>query len=255
MSGFEQELRRVAAAIELPHPARSRVLLELASDLEDMRVALLSEGLSEEEAHRRALEVLLPAPEAIADLRAVHRPLYQRLVDRFSERTRHRMERMLLAAVTMVLVMWSAVVVTQPGLRRSPSVFVWPLLGLAAAVAVVGLGKLFQLYVSRDHAPARLRRGMSLLPALAVASTAVGFTGAVLDLYAVTSAIEADVAHQGMLVLEWVRSDTVMLALALLVTVAAALLWFLAAVRIARIEQAEAEALGLSRPPAPGPTT
>jgi len=244
MNGFEQELRRIADALDLPQPVRSRVLVELAADLEDLRATLVSEGMDDEEARQHALTTLLPTEETLEELRGVHRPLYQRLVDRFSEGTRHRVERLLLTGVSVVALVGPSRVLLSLDPSTSPSAFVWPLLGLAAATMVIGLGKLFQLHVAKDHAPARLRSGMFLLPTLAAASAAVGFTGAVLDFYSVAEAIEADASRQGALVLRWLRQDTAMLALALLVTVAAALLWFLAAVRVVRIEQAEAEALG-----------
>ncbi len=255
MSRFGEDLRQVAAGLDLPQPVRSRFLLELAADLEDLHTTLLAEGLGEEEARRRALNMLLPAPDALAELRGLHRPLYQRLVDRFSDRARHRLERVLLGGVSLVLLASATQALLRLDPPKEPSVFVWPLLVLAVLVLGAGLGKLFQLYVAKDHAPARLRRGMSLLPTLAGTSAAVGLAGAVLDFYGTAAAIEADIALQGALVLGWVRRDAAMLALALLVAVAAALLWFVAAVRIARIEQSEMEALGLLPDRTPGPVT
>lgn len=248
MRGFEVEIRRVAEQLDLPQPVRSRILLELAADLEDLAAALRQEGVDEEEARRRALASLLPSPSALAELRGVHRPLYQRLVDRFSERARHRLERLLLVGVSAVVLGIGFEALARVHLLSSPSVFVWPLLAVAVLVVVLGTGKLLQLYVVKDHALARLRWGMFLLPVLAFASGAVGFIGLVLDFYATASAIEADVRLQALLVLGWLRRDMPMLALALLVGVLAGLFWFVAAVRIAHIEQAEAEALGYVRP-------
>jgi hypothetical protein len=244
MKGFEAEIRQVAEQLDLPQPVRSRILLELAADLEDLTSELRGRGVGEEEAHARALESLLPSSAALAELRGVHRPLYRRLVDRFSERARNRLERLLLAGISAVMVGIGIGALTRAHLLSSPSLFVWPLLVLAGLVVVLGSGKLLQLYVVKDHALARLRRGMFLLPVLACASASVGFIGLVLDFYATASAIEADVRLQAGLLLGWLRRDMAMLALALLVTVVAGLFWFVAAVRIAHIEQSEAEALG-----------
>ncbi len=247
MKGFEEEIRRVAEGLGLPQPVRSRILMELASDLEDLAEALRGQGTSEAEARRRALDALLPSPEALAELRGVHRPLYQRLVDRFSERARHRVERLLLAATAAVALGIGIGALARIHLLSSPSLFVWPLLGLAVLVVGLGSGKMLQLYVVKDHALRRLRRGMFLLPVLAGATVSVGLIGLVLDFYATAAGIEADVRLQTPLLLDWVRRDMPMLALALLVAVLAGLFWFVASVRIAHIEQAEAEALGYVR--------
>ncbi|MEJ2216294.1 MAG: hypothetical protein P8099_06725 [Gemmatimonadota bacterium] len=247
MRGFQAEIRQVAEQLDLPQPVRSRILLELAADLEDLMAALLAQGEGEDEARRRALELLLPSGDAVEALRGVHRPLYQRLVDRFSERARHRLERLLLTVVSVVVLGVGADALTRVHLFSSPSLFVWPLLALAVLVVVLGFGKLLQLYVVKDHAHARLRRGMFLLPVLACASASVGFIGLVLDFYVTAGAIEADVRLQAGLLLGWLRRDMPMLALALLVTVAAGLFWFLAALRVAHVEQAEAESLGYVR--------
>lgn len=244
MSGFEAEIRRVAEQLDLPQPVRSRVLMELAADLEDLAAALREEGMEAGEARRRALESLLPSTAALSELRGVHRPLYQRLVDRFSERARHRLEQLLLVAISAVVLGVGIGALARTHLLSSPSLFVWPLLGLAVLIVGLGSGKILQLYVVKDHAPARLRRGMFLLPVLAGASGSVGVIGLVLDFYATAAAVEADVRLQAVLLLDWLRRDMPMLALALLVTVLAGLFWFVASVRIAHIEQAEAEALG-----------
>lgn len=247
MRGFAEEIRRVAEHLDLPQPVRSRILLELAADLEDLTTVLRDQGVAEDEARRQALEALLPSPAALAELRSLHRPLYQRLVDRFSERARHRLERLLLTVMAGVVLGMGSEALSRVHLFSSPSLFVWPLLTLAVLVVVLGCGKLLQLYVVKDHAHARLRRGMFLLPVLACASASVGFIGLVLDFYITAGAIEADVRLQAGLLLGWLRRDMPMLALALLVTVAAGLFWFLAALRVAHVEQAEAESLGYVR--------
>lgn len=247
MRGFQAELRAVAEQLDLPQPVRSRILLELAADLEDLTAALLARGESEDEARRRALELLLPSGDAVEALRGVHRPLYQRLVDRFSERTRHRLERLLLAVVSVSVLGIGIGALTRVHLFTSPSPFLWPLLALAGLIVGVGLGTLLRLYVVKDHGLVHLRRGMFVLPVLACASASVGFIGLVLDFYVTAGAIEADVRLQPMLLLGWLRRDMPMLAVALLVMVVAGLFWFLAGLRIAHVEQAEAESLGYVR--------
>lgn len=245
---FDQQLRSFAAELELPEPRRSRFLLELRADLEDLARTLVAEGLGREEAHRRALEALLPSADAVAELEGLHRPLYRRLLDRFSEPARGRVERGLLVALSVLAVAVGMVGLSRFDLLADPSVFLWPILALAAAIAVTGGAKLFQLYVARGGGPERLRRGLSWLPALALVALVVGFGGAAVDLYLVAGRIAVDVSAQGRELLDWLRRDMALLASALLIASGAGLLWLVAAIRIARIETLEAEALGFHVP-------
>lgn len=244
MISFEEELRGLAGRLDLPEPIRSRTLLELRSDLEAMAAALESRGVAEAEARRRALESLLPSPDAVRELRQVHRPLYQRLADRFSVRGRHRLERALLGLVAVAYLAGGLVTLAHLELLTAPSTFLWPVLVLSALIAAVGAGKLFELFVAGTHG-AGLRRGLGILLALAATTLVIAFSGTVVDFYAAAGRL-ADGAPQAPALLAWLRRDTALLAVALLAASVAGLIWLAAAVRIARSEQAEAAALGLT---------
>lgn len=247
-AGFEPELRRLAGRLDLPEPARSRFLLELRSDLEDLASSLRAEGESPAGARAAALEALLPSAVALAELETLHRPLYRRLADRFSRPERHRLERLLLLGLTVAVLGGSLAALARFDLLIDPSGFLWPILGLAAAVAAAGGSQLFHLYVAGGGGPGELRRGLPWLPALAALALAVGFGGAVVDLYLVAGRLAADASAQGRELLAWLRQDAAMLASSLIVASGAGLLWLIAVIRIARIERTEAEALGLYTP-------
>jgi hypothetical protein len=243
---FDTELRELAMELELPEPVRSRVLLELRADLEAMTAALREEGFGQEEARDRAIGALLPSKDAVAELEHVHRPLYRRLVDRFSDAGRHRLERGLLAALVVAQGGGGLAALASFDLLRSPSPFLWPVLGLAILIMVVGVGKLFQLFVAGSHGMPRLRRGLPLLLFLAVTVLVSGFGGLVTDFYLVTGRVSANVGRTGVELLEWLRRDAAVLAVALFAAWAAGMFWLVAELRIARIAQTEAAALGLS---------
>lgn len=247
MRGFEPELRRLAADFDLPEPIRSRALLELRSDLEDMAAALEAQGVEASEARRRALEALLPSAATVSAWRQVHRPLYQRWVDRFSVRGRHRLERLLLAVVGIVYLGGGTAALVRFDLLVSPSPFLWPVLGLTALIVLTGAVTLFQLFVARGHRPSRLTGALALILGLAGATLAVAGLGVAADLYVVAGRLQADSSGQLAPLLTWLRSEAVLLSTALVAASAAGLIWLTAAVRVAVVEQAEAAALGLSR--------
>ena len=247
MTSFDAELRGLAERFDLPEPVRSRALLELRSDLEDMAAALEARGLGAEEARRRALEALLPGREAEAEWGRVHRPLYQRLVDRFSARGRHRLERLLLAVVAATYLGGGVLALSGFDLLGSPSPWLWPVLALSGLMVLVGVTKLFQLFVAGAHGRARLHRGLGLLLGLAGATLLVAFAGVAVDLYAVAGRLQGEASSPMAEVLSWLRSEAVLLSVALVSASAGGLVWLAASVRIAAIEQAEAAALGFSQ--------
>lgn len=244
MTGFDAELRALARELSLPEPTRSRVLLELRSDLEDMAGALRERGVAEEEARRRALTTLLPDAAARSALAVVHRPLYQRVVDRFSVPGRHRLERGFLAVLAGLQLAVGAGLLVRLDLLRSPSSFLWPVLVLAALVPTAGVAKLLELYVVRSAGRDRLRRGVTLPLVLGGAAAVVAFGGLVVDLYGVAGRVEADVALQAVEVLGWLRRSAALLLVGVLAVSAGVLFWLAAAVRVARVERMEAMALG-----------
>jgi len=243
MSGFEQNLREVAGRLDLPQPGRTRVLLELATDLEDLERTLLGEGMPPEKAHEKALEVLLPETETLTELETLHRPLYQRLVDRFSDPARHRLERLLLGAMTAGLFLISISWLSRADLFVDPSLFLWPLLGLGFLTLAVSAWKGFALFVKKDHGPERLQKGLVLIPALAVTGTIVALGGATFDLYQVAGRLEADYWTEAVELLRWLRRDSAMLSVGLLVSSIAGMLWLALSAAVALVEQSEAELL------------
>ena len=237
---FGAVLRRVGADLALPQPARARILEEMAADLEDLYRVYRARGLGEEEALRRAERALGASPEAVAALVRLHRPLYQRLLDRFSADARGRVERMALTLVSLAGVATAAGALLHHAPLSDPSPFVWPLLLLAAAAAATTLAVLFRLFVKQDHAPARLRDGLVPLLALSAAAALVGVFGALFEVYATA----ADVARSGSgspeILLPRLRRGAEVAALGLAFTLAALLAWFHLRQRVLAIERAEA---------------
>ena len=56
MNRFISLLQRVNDKLDLPQPEKSRILLEIAADLQDMYQVYLDKGLGEEEAVKRTEE-------------------------------------------------------------------------------------------------------------------------------------------------------------------------------------------------------
>jgi hypothetical protein len=253
VTDFTSELRAIAAALDLPAPARARILLELGGDLDDMHEALVGAGMTPAEARRRAIDVLVPEPATLAALVGQHRPFYQRLADGLADPLRHRLERAGLIAGVATLLAFALIVLSDFDLLVDPAAATIPLLALGAAFCGLALWKLFEVHVRRDHRPGRLRRGLGWLPAVATAAVVLALGGIAVDLYLVAGHLEAGAADRTSVLLAWLRRDAAMASLGLIVGSLAIALWIWLSASIARVEEAEADVLLTFRPPGGAP--
>ena len=184
MERFGRVLRRADAELEVREPDRSRILLELAADLEDLYRAYRERGHSEEEARRRAEGWLAPETDDLAALRHLHTPLLGRLLAPLSDVARSRLESAALTVLSLV-----AVVAGLGTLRATP--FAWPPAPAAVVVLVLGgLGvavaarRALDLFVSPERG-LRVPGWIPGLLTLAAATAIAGALGACLQLRAV----------------------------------------------------------------------
>jgi hypothetical protein len=238
-------LRRISSELAVPEPLKSRILLEMAADLESLYDHYRARGLDEDEAARRAEERLLASPEALRHLVGVHTTLYERLLSRAVGRLRWGFD-LLLFAVGVVPMLALAVLVIAAQLHTvGGTPLIWPLLLLAAGVAVISLGKAYQLFIRRERSPARLHRGLPLLVLLGALGPAMGGLVFVLGSYQVATGLAMGVLPEPvhLTAAAQVARDGTLCLLGLLLGFAAGLVWFVLVNRLAAMEQAESAAL------------
>jgi len=243
MTRFNAALRDIADDLAIPQPARSRVLLEIAADLEDMYRAYRAEGLSEKEAEQWTLEHFGPSDDALRELVEVHSAPVKRALDRLSEQARSRWERGLLA----VLVVFAVVVGGQPliggRLLSGMSIFAWPILVFAAIGFLIGATRIYSLFIKKDHDTRRLRSGLNPLLAFAIVELLLGFGGAWVGLFLTVMRILDDMESSGIYLFDWMLKSSATLCFSMIVAMLLALTWMLLVARVAAIEQAEAALL------------
>ena len=242
---FVPALRRISGELHLPEPTKSRVLLEMAADLEALYEHYRARGLGEEEAARRAEEKVLASPEAVQHLVLVHTTGYQRWLSRASGRLRWGLDLVLfLAGVVPFLIISALVVAAQiEGTKDIP--FLWTILPLGAAIVVLTMWKGFQLFIQRERSISRLHRGLFTLLFLGVIGPVVGAIACFVSLHRTAMMLMhmgADEPARLVAVDQVIRSGT-LLSFGLLLGFGAGLVWFVLANRIAVIEQAESQRL------------
>jgi hypothetical protein len=239
-------LRDVAGALEAPHGSRVRILEELSSDLEDLYATLRADGLTAEQARRRAELLLLPSVEAAAALEYVHRPLWLRLVERFSDRARHRLELALLLSMTVFMVVVTVAALAAAGLLHAPTPSLALIALIAGGAAAFVLVKAFAMHVGRARDAQHVRAGLPFLLVAGCASSTTALLGSLAGLYATAGRISGNPSLQAPLILEWLWRSVGAGALALLMALGCGVAWLTFMARAAAMDAAEARLKTLS---------
>lgn len=243
MSRFAELLRRTADRLEIPQPARSRVLLELAGDLEDSYEHYRGLGLEEAEAARKVEERFDVSDEVLVQLVRLHHPAFRRWLDRFSVQAQSLWERVMLAVVLLFVVGMTGGLLFSTTFFGDAGPWVWP--AVVAAIGAVGifLAKGYQLFIKKDHEIRSLRTLLPTLMIVACASLFVGIFAYFLGMYLAMIRATADFENVGVYITRWLMSSTATMIVSLLVAVLAALFWFVLMAKVRRIESAEAALL------------
>jgi hypothetical protein len=243
MNRFTPALKELNGRLALPQPARARVLLEVAADLDDAFELGLGQGLSEGEAERLALDAFAPDSETVAQLVRVHGGLVAGLLDGASEQARSLWERAMLAAIAACALFMSGRLLVDFNIFSVAGRGSWPLVGLAAVAVVIVVAKSYQLFIRRDHRPRALRRGLGLLVAVASAQLAAGVSLVVIDVYGWLTALISIWPQSPEDPLKLLLRGSALATIAMFGAIASAVMWFFLNQRVARIEVAEAQLL------------
>ena len=236
MSRFNSFLRDTGDRLSLPKATRSHILVEIASDLEDLFEHYRSQGLSEEEAAARAEEKVDISTEALAELVSVHSSVGG-WTDRISRRPQPFWERIAMGLIVISLAAM-AISVIDARLLSLTSVFIWPV--LAIFLTLVGFSVSLALRFTKHRNHRRLRESLATPLFLGTASLVVGVGGFAVDLYRGLMRMAADPENAGPVLSTTLFGGTSTLMIAILVTLSSLLVWFVAAGRIARLERTAA---------------
>jgi len=238
MSRFTVFLNQTGERMALPKATRSLILVEIASDLEELFNHYIQQGLSEDEAAARAEEKVDMSDEALAELVRIHSDA-RGWTDRVVRRAQPFWER---TALALIVLFFIASTTIDHGLRpfAHRTVFIWPVVGILLALVVFFI---VQMVRFSDHqSPRRLRDSLVTPLFLGAASVVIGFAGAGIELYRTLMRMAADPEHAAPLFANAVLGSTATLAIALIIALVAGIAWFVLAGRLARLEDDVARA-------------
>jgi len=232
MSRFNIFLHETGERLALPKATRSLILIEIASDLEDLFNHYVQQGMSEEDAAARAEEKVDMSEEALAELVRIHSDA-RGWTERIARRVQPFWERFAMAVIVLFFLIFATLGTDTRPLTHLTG-FIWPILVILLYLLVFFIIQMVRL--SDNQSPRRFRDSLATPLFLGAASAVVGIAGTGIELYRTLMRMAADPERAATLFAQAILGSTATLSIALLVTLMAGVAWFVLAGRVSRLE-------------------
>jgi len=226
MSRFAQLLSDADARLTVPEPARSRILLEIAADMEDLHREYLGRGFSEEAADASVVDHFDLSEDVLRELVRVHDTPLQRSLENFSGQVRGTWSRLLMVVLALFVTVGSASLLFKGQLYRDASGLVWVLMPILATGLVIASGQVRRLAEAGDGWSPSRRSGLGRLLALAVFIVVVTAAGLWVELYLSALRIRAVPGETMIHLVGWLYMASATLVIALSGALVLGFLWF-----------------------------
>jgi hypothetical protein len=241
MKEFAAVLRNIDKVLDMPQPSRSRVILEISADMQDLYEHYIGQGLSDEEALRRTVEEFDFSAEEIAAIARVHDSSLGRFLDRFSARTRSNLERTALAMTMIPVALVGYRLALSGGMYKDSGIWMWPLLAGAIAALALGVSKWYGLFVVKEHNIRAVRKRLDTVLYIALGQLVTGFFGMYVDLFQTWVTSSVDKAMTTIYLAHWLQRSSALLSTAMIGALLSGLIWVINSGKAVSIEQYEAE--------------
>lgn len=223
MADFAHVLQRVEGRLRAPEPQRSRILLEMAQDLEALYGEYLARGYSEGESRARAEALLASSEEALEMLDGVHTSVAARLLRRLSA-PGARGERRLLTLLGSFAVLAGSYPLFAAGLPYTRAINLAPLVLIAALAATI-VGRLaLRVHLSHRSQPSLVE--LSLVPGFAALIAAAGVFMVLMESWRSLSALSVSGSAGPEFGVAYLVTISAILTFSLAVALATLLAWF-----------------------------
>lgn len=238
MSDFSRQLRQIEQRLPIREPARSRVLLEIATDMEDLHRHFVAQGLDPQEATGAVLEQFDLSDEALAELSSIHGSPLNRSLDGLSGQARSTWERVVLALVALFVIPGLVGgLILQPTLLRHASPLVYPLVGLLLLGLAMGIWEAIGLFRPGRALGPVARKSIRALPLLSLLLLFLGFSGIWVELYRSALAIRIQPAEALRHLVEWLHLASATMVVALSGALLLGLVWFFLETRATHLDE------------------
>ena len=254
MRRFSSFLRELYKRLDLPQPTKSRIILEVAADLDDLYNAYRNKGLTEDEAMEKAIEKLDFNEDSLNQLVQVHTSFLKKWIDKISIQAQTRWEKIIMILVIMLLASMSIKVIATTQFFIQAGKFVWPIIGIGIITGVLALKKYYQLYIKKDHNIKNLHSGLPFMLFLAGASICIGYCGFFIEIFIAGKGAILPGSSLVTLVCTVVQSQTLLLKItncflksssvvmvSTFVATLTTMIWFAFINKVVKIERSETE--------------
>jgi hypothetical protein len=241
MKEFASVLRKIDRVLDIPQPSRSRVILEISADMQDLYEHYIGQGLSDEEAVGRTVEEFDLSAEEIAAIARVHDSQLRLFLDRFSARSRGNLERTVLAMTMIPVALVGYRLAQSGGMYKDSGIWMWPLLAGAIAALALGASKWYGLFVVKEHNIRAVRNRLDTVLYVALGQLVTGFVGMYVDLVQTWVTSSVDKAMTTIYLAHWLQSSSALLSTAMIGALLSGLIWVINSGKAVSIEQYEAE--------------
>lgn len=257
MKQFTPLLKSINKRLDLPQPTKSRIILEIAADLDDLYQLYLSRGLEENEAAQKAEEKIDLTDEALNELVQIHQSLFRKLLDKISAQAQSRWEKVAFIFMLLFIVAISVQAIFSTQFLSQASKWIYPVLGMSIAAILISFPKFYQLYIKKDHLLKKIRTGLSLILGMGVLNLVIGILGYVIELLMAEDSALLFVNHLAYIVTTqeagsgqtlsnitaWMIKTSSLIMFTLVSTISIAFIWYILINKVSKIERAEAAVL------------
>ena len=257
MRRFAQLLIRINDKLDLPQPQKSKILLEIATDMDELFDIYLKRGASEAEAMAKIEEKFSMDDETINELIALHDSGFRKFLDKLSMQAQTRWERAILFLAFLMISYMCLQAVTTADFLSTASKFIVPVMAIGSVSALLAIRKFYLLYLKKEHDLRRLRKGLTPFLLLAGLSLFTGTFGYFIELalaedkflwygqylfFTIPSRV-FDVYGGIIYFINWMMKTSAMIITSIFVAIVSAMFWYIFQNKVTKIEIAETSIL------------
>jgi hypothetical protein len=257
MNRFKTLLIQINQNLELPQPTKSRIILEIAADLDDAYQVYRDQGMSEAEAIESAKMKFDLDEQSLDELIHLHQSSFRRWFDHLSTTAQTWWERLILICLLAFVIISGGITTMRIPLVEQASPFIWIIFLLVIIALVVFLQKIYQFYLKKDHQLSKVKRGLPLLLFLSGMTLASCIWGYFWKLYTfknyghiletkmiyllhTTDDSFPNVFHN---LIDWMITSSSFVMIGMISAIFIGFMWYYLTIKVSKIEEAEAAIL------------
>ena len=243
MNAFSSILKPLYDKLDLPQPEKSRVIIEVAADMEDTYQSYLEQGFSEEKSIDLTKTHFQFDETSIKELNQIHQTGFQKLLLKLSDQARSWWERAALIFILIFIVQFSGQFILTKSFLLETSRFVWPILGIGMIMMILALAKFYEVFIKRKSLTIHLRSNLFFILFLGGTGLIVGLYGFLYETFRALNECLYHLDDTFSIMVHWLYQSSAMAITGFWVFIISAILWFILNNRIIRLEIAETNCL------------